>query len=225
MASASIKLISLFFIFECLSCSAILQNETPNSSDTTDVVIPLEDRIQLILKSAEISAMPDSLAFLAFKEEKIFEMYGWINGHWKLLKSYPFTAFSGELGPKLRQGDRQIPEGLYTITLLNPQSTYHRSLRVSYPSDFDRGHARIDGRGNLGGDIYVHGYNATIGCIPLGDMAIEEVYSFGEVAFDKGIRIIIAPRDFRKNRDFPEIVGISWENELYNSISEALQEF
>jgi murein L,D-transpeptidase YafK len=217
--------IALLGILNSFSCSSKGTCDPPETADTNGVEIPLESRVKNVLSNAGLECMPDSLAILAFKEERILEMYAWNGEKWLLLKQYPFTAFSGDLGPKLKRGDRQIPEGIYQVALLNPQSTYHRSLRVSYPNDFDREHAHIDGRSVLGGDIYIHGHNATIGCIPVGDPAIEEIYSFAEMAFNKGIRVIIAPRDFRVNPAFPEIAGINWEEELYRSVSSRLKEF
>jgi murein L,D-transpeptidase YafK len=217
--------LSLLGMFSCFSCSLGVTDKKAQVPDTSGSAKTIEDRLHEILKTSGLEEMPDSIAILGFKEERLLELWAWHQNRWLLLKQYPFTAFSGTLGPKLQRGDRQIPEGIYRIELLNPQSTYHRSLRVSYPSEFDRNHARVDGRSNLGGDIYIHGYNATIGCIPIGDEAIEEVYAFGEIAFKKGIRVILAPRDFRKNPDFPNIEGITWENELYISIKQELMDF
>lgn len=85
------------------------------------------------------------------------------------------TGTSGTLGPKREEGDGQIPEGVYGVEDLNPNSLFHLSLKVSYPNAFDREMAKREGCGNLGGDIMVHGGSATVGCIPIGDDAIEEV--------------------------------------------------
>lgn len=114
-----------------------------------------------------------------------------------LIKTYPICAASGILGPKRRQGDLQVPEGFYTISKLNPQSSYHLSLRVDYPnaSDRIRGEALSPPRGDLGGDIMVHGSCVTIGCIPLQDEPIEEVYLAADAVFPKStIPIHIFPR-------------------------------
>lgn len=73
------------------------------------------------------------------------------------IKSYPILAASGSIGPKLRESDMQVPEGVYQIESLNPNSQFHLSLRVNYPNEFDREQARIDGRAQLGGDIMIHG--------------------------------------------------------------------
>jgi len=75
------------------------------------------------------------MAILAFKKEQVVELYVRKNetDNWKLLKKYPFTAFSGTMGPKLKNGDKQIPEGIYKMEYLNPNSSYHLSIKVNYP--------------------------------------------------------------------------------------------
>lgn len=113
-----------------------------------------------------------------------------------LIKSYPICALSGTLGPKRKQGDLQIPEGFYTIEKLNPVSSYHLSLRVDYPNASDKIRGRKGAPNvDLGGDIMVHGECVTIGCIPLQNEPIEEVYVAVDAAFDrKATRIHIFPR-------------------------------
>ncbi len=114
-----------------------------------------------------------------------------------LIQSYPICAMSGISGPKRRQGDLQIPEGFYTIEKLNSQSSYHLSLRVDYPNASDKIRGRQAG-GNgvdLGGDIMVHGECVTIGCIPIENAPIEEVYLSLDQTFPKvPTRIHIFPR-------------------------------
>ncbi len=167
------------------------------------------------------------MGILAFKKEQLLEIYVRKNEteNWKLLKKYNFTAFSGEIGPKLNNGDNQIPEGIYQMEYLNPNSRFHLSIKVSYPNSFDLEKAKLDKRTDLGGDIMIHGKSATIGCIPVGDKNIEEIFILATKAKNKNFPIIIAPHDFRTNKTFPEIVGISWDNELYKKISNELNNF
>ena len=75
----------------------------------------------------------------------------------------------------------------------------------------------------MGGDIFIHGKSATIGCIPIGDEAIEEVFLLAHKAMNNDIKVIISPRDFRVNSNFPEIDKIDWENELYELINNELK--
>lgn len=94
------------------------------------------------------------------------------------IATYDILAASGTPGPKLRQGDQQVPEGFYPITFLNPNSRYRLSMRIGYPSADDTLAARADGRDlrTLGGDIMIHGSNKSVGCVAIGDPAIEELF-------------------------------------------------
>ena len=123
--------------------------------------------------------------FRVFKREQVLEVWARERGTDKfvLLRDYPVCALSGRLGPKRREGDGQIPEGFYSIDLLNPWSDYHLSMRVDYPNAVDRFRGS---RGKLGGDIYIHGGCATIGCVPVTDEWIEELYLIAVRARDDG---------------------------------------
>ncbi|WP_151077865.1 L,D-transpeptidase family protein [Hymenobacter busanensis] len=90
----------------------------------------------------------------------------------QLLKTYPLAGTSGTLGPKRREGDGQVPEGFYRIDRFNPESLYHLSLGLDYPNAADR----LLGSAKPGGDIFIHGSNVTIGCLPITDAGIREVY-------------------------------------------------
>ena len=103
------------------------------------------------------------------------------------------TAFSGKLGPKNQQGDLQIPEGVYRASVLNPNSSYYLSIGVNYPNQNDRKRGLKKKISNLGGDIFIHGRSVTIGCVPVGDHYIEELfYIVGKVGLLNS-RIVIAP--------------------------------
>ncbi|GAA4375625.1 L,D-transpeptidase family protein [Hymenobacter koreensis] len=99
-----------------------------------------------------------------------------------LFKTYPLAGTSGTLGPKRREGDGQVPEGFYRIDRFNPQSLYYLSLGLDYPNAADRqlGSARP------GGDIFIHGSNVTIGCLPITDAGIKEVYVLATEARQAG---------------------------------------
>lgn len=165
---------------------------------------------------------PKEIILVALKEEQILEVYSNDYTGIKRIKRYPFTANSGQLGPKLKEGDRQIPEGIYQVEYLNPNSSYYLSIKVNYPNDFDKSKTEFMNVADMGGDIFIHGKSATIGCIPIGDKAIEEVFLMARKAMNNPIKVIISPRDFRTNPTYPEIKGIEWENELYDKIHQAL---
>jgi murein L,D-transpeptidase YafK len=101
-----------------------------------------------------------------------------------LFKTYNACAKSGTLGPKVVEGDLQTPEGFYSINVFNPMSLYHLSLGVDYPNAVDK--ARTGKGRKTGGDIYIHGDCVTIGCIPLTDDKIREVYILAVEARNNG---------------------------------------
>ena len=143
-----------------------------------------------------------------------------------MIKSYPFTGFSGGLGPKLWEGDGQIPEGVYAIEYLNPNSQFHLSVKLDYPNVFDKAKGRADGRDRLGFDIFIHGGSATIGCIPIGDAGIEEVFLMVSEVGINNVTAIVSPYDMRTNTKRIEIPGIIWEQELYDLIgAEFIRQF
>lgn len=201
--------------------SWLRQSKTVSSIEA-ELGRPVHVRLEPFLQEAGFKEFPKEIKLQAFKEEQILEVWGKNEIQWTLIKTYPFTAFSGQLGPKLREGDRQIPEGVYQIEYLNPNSAYHLSLKVSYPNAFDKKKAHLDGRTNLGGDIFIHGKAVTIGCIPIGDEGIEEVFLLASNAIIRGIPVIIAPRDLRKGLAFPEIRAVDWEEELYRKLKKEL---
>jgi murein L,D-transpeptidase YafK len=118
---------------------------------------------------------PREIFLRAFKREDILEVWARDNaaGPFVLLADYPICERSGDLGPKRREGDLQVPEGFYHINIFNPVSDFHLSLGISYPNDSDR---ILGNRRKPGGDIMIHGDCVTIGCIPIRDECIREVY-------------------------------------------------
>jgi murein L,D-transpeptidase YafK len=85
--------------------------------------------------------------------------------------------------------------------------------------------AQNDNRTNLGGDIFIHGKNKTIGCVPVGDRGMEELFILMSHVLPAKIEVIISPWDFRKRQDIPEITSINWEQALYDQIQLALKAF
>jgi murein L,D-transpeptidase YafK len=125
-------------------------------------------------KDLNVAYPPARVFIRAFKVEKELEVWaGGARGPLTLIKTYAVCAVSGGLGPKRQEGDGQIPEGFYEVDRFNPASNYHLSLGVSYPNASDRLRSRAK---RLGGDIMIHGDCVTIGCLPLTDPMIEEVY-------------------------------------------------
>ncbi|MEN9709142.1 MAG: hypothetical protein RIQ68_1550, partial [Pseudomonadota bacterium] len=123
----------------------------------------------------------------AFKKEAELEIWKMNkDGQYVHLKTYPMCRWSGQLGPKTKEGDRQVPEGFYTITpgQMNPNSAYYLSFNVGYPNAFDRAH------GYTGGQIMVHGACSSAGCFSMTDEQIAEIYAITREAFGGGQRAI-----------------------------------
>ena len=135
------------------------------------------------------AAWPPRGVFLrSFKLEAELEVWAAPEGdadRWVRVWSLPVCASSGELGPKRHQGDLQVPEGFYEVDRFNPRSRFHLSLGLSYPNAVDR---RRAGAAHPGGDIFVHGDCVTIGCLPLGDARMEDLYLAAVLARDGGQR-------------------------------------
>ena len=185
------------------------------------------DRISAIVsKKPQLKSVVQTaggkLRILVFKNERRLEVHA---PGWSAPRVYPMTGFSGTLGPKQKEGDGQIPEGIYGIEYLNPNSNYYLSMKVSYPNATDRARAKADGRVNLGGDIMIHGKNVTIGCIPIGDDAIEDVFYLANAIGIKNVSVIIAPYDMRKGRKPGlEKSSLAWYTTLCGEIEAKLKE-
>jgi len=165
---------------------------------------------------------PGKMILVGLKRERLLEV--WVSDPPKLLKTYPILAASGTLGPKLREGDLQVPEGLYRIESLNPNSLYHLALRVDYPNEFDRAMGKRDGRDDLGCDIMIHGKDCSIGCLAMGDEAAEELFVLAAETGIDNVSVILSPVDFRIRElpaEMPEVPG--WTPQLYASIKRELK--
>ena len=173
-------------------------------------------------KRTGVSYPPKQLIFVGLKQEKTLEV--WASPPLKLLKTYPILGTSGTLGPKLREGDLQIPEGVYKIESLNPNSLYHLALRLDYPNPFDQARGKTDGRKNLGGDIMIHGKNCSVGCLAMGDEAIEELFVLSAETGTENIKVILSPVDFRIRERPDNLTGLpDWAPDLYVLIKNELR--
>jgi hypothetical protein len=179
-------------------------------------------RMKADFSKAGVAYPPRRTTLLVLKAERRLEVYAGVSNGLRFIRAYPVLAASGGPGPKLREGDRQVPEGVYGIELLNPNSAYHVSLRLDYPNAFDRAQAKNDGRSTLGGDIMIHGKSVSIGCIAVGDEAAEEVFTLAADSGIKNVAIICSPLDLRK-QDAPSGPGLpAWSRELYGQIKSEL---
>jgi TPR repeat protein len=188
-----------------------------------------EQRLAVRFAARRLAYPPRDVALVALKNEARLELWADAGTGWRFVRSYLVRAASGRLGPKLREGDHQVPEGIYRITALHPTSRYHLSLRLDYPNAFDRARAAEDGRARLGGDIMIHGGAVSDGCLPIGDAAIEELFALVRRVGPEGVRVIVSPLDLRRvdPRRAQASVGSRpvWLPRLYESIAQALETF
>lgn len=185
-----------------------------------------EARIKPFFDGAGIPYPSRRLGFVILKEEMKLEVWAEDDGKWVPVRTYDILEASGWQGPKLRRGDRQVPEGIYQIVDLNPASRFHLSMKINYPNDYDLERARKEKRTDLGGDIYIHGKNKSRGCLAMGDTAIEELFVLVAKTGPKNVEVVIAPKDMRKygpNPDMP--ASPPWLPDLYRTIWRELEKF
>lgn len=138
------------------------------------------------------------------------------------LNTYAILAASGGPGPKLREGDGQVPEGVYRVVVLNPMSRYHLSMGLDYPNVFDRERGAEDGRESLGSEIYIHGGETSVGCLAIGDGAIEELFWVAALVGIENVHAVIAPNDGRSGGALKRPAeGPVWLEELHGTIRAA----
>jgi len=170
--------------------------------------------------AANISYPPKKLSILAMKEEHLIEL--WASNEkdqYVFIRSYEIKRLSGVNGPKLREGDRQVPEGVYKITSFNPNSSYHLSMKLSYPNKFDLQHAEKERRTEPGTNIFIHGRSVSIGCLAMGDKTIEELFVLSRDTGIKNISIVISPYDPRiKKLSYDKNSQPEWVGDLYSNI-------
>lgn len=136
-----------------------------------------ESNMLALLQDKQIDKNELKIYLRAFKSEKQIELWGKNDTDEKyiLIKTYKICRTSGKIGPKRRQGDLQIPEGFYHINVFNPYSNFYLSLGINYPNKSDM---ILGNKDNIGGDIFIHGSCVTIGCLPITDDQIKELYIF-----------------------------------------------
>lgn len=173
---------------------------------------------------AHVAYPPKALSFLVFKNTKSLQVWAKNDGgQWRYIRTFPILAASGKPGPKMKDGDYQVPEGIYHIAEFNPYSHYYLSMMLNYPNDFDRYYAYRDGRTDLGHDIFIHGSNTSAGCIALGNQTIPQLFVLSYLVGAKNITVIIAPDDLRYYQPI-----YSWRHhpwwlpQLYAQIRQAL---
>lgn len=151
--------------------------------------IEKEDVVKQYFKQAGLSYNGFHLFVRTFKQDQQIEV--WVKEKdkkiYNLLHTYNICSLSGVLGPKRREGDLQMPEGVYRIQHFNPVSNFHLSLGINYPNLSDK---LLGDKSSPGSEIYIHGNCVTVGCLPITDDKIKELYILAIEARNNGQRDI-----------------------------------
>ena len=206
--------LSLFFTAAVTVKAQYSFDDTPRKGlKVTSMFARVEDSLKKEFQEKGLQWPMKYMYMRAFKHEKQMEV--WVKNDWsetfQLFKVYKVCATSGTYGPKRKEGDKQIPEGFYYVNEFNPNSNYHLALGLNYPNAAD---AILSDQNKPGGDIYIHGNCVTIGCLPLTDSLIEQVYYLASVAKEQGqdfIPVHIYPMRYDNNKALEQF-GIKTKN-------------
>jgi len=177
------------FVFGVLLCMLLLpkadfKTEQLKNPRVKEAYRLKQQEVTETLKRNGIDPRTSEIYIRIFKKEKILELWGRNkNENFVFLKDYKICSSSGNLGPKRMVGDNQTPEGFYYINGFNPNSNFYLSLGINYPNASDRILSKFK---NPGGDIFIHGNCVTIGCIPITDDKIKELYIYAVEAKNNG---------------------------------------
>ena len=201
---------SIIVLKKTLDCfAALAMTLILSACVATTATLPTSERLELVrlekqqtlakeLETANLKL--GSPAFIrVFKEEKTLE--AWVEdnktGRYALFKSYPICNFSGTIGPKLREGDLQAPEGFYLVTAnqMNPWSAHHLSFNLGYPNKYDAA------QGRTGSNLMIHGGCKSEGCYAMTDEAMEDIYLLTEGSIANGYPVPVHIFPFRMTSD------------------------
>ncbi|MBX2931103.1 MAG: hypothetical protein KF781_04025 [Chitinophagaceae bacterium] len=185
-----------------------------------------EDTLKKQFQAANLQWPPKQLYIRSFKYDSQLEI--WVRNSNKekytLFKTYKVCALSGNLGPKRMQGDYQVPEGFYYINNFNPKSEYHMSLGINYPNASD---LLLSDSARPGSDIFIHGSCTTVGCIPVMDKPMEEIYILSSYAKHNGddfIPVHIFPVRYNVAKSVEKLKLATEDDKEYRLFSEKLKE-
>lgn len=196
-------------IFTIAQTHTITAQEDPNAFRQYQMSMPRvqqaftenNERLKQEFQAKGLAYPPKEIYLRSFKANSEFEI--WVKNEnadtFTLFKQYNICALSGSLGPKRWEGDRQVPEGFYFINHFNPKSDFYLSMLVSYPNYSD---LLLGNPNKPGGDIYIHGACYTVGCLPMTDKLIKEIYVIclqARINGQTNIPIHIFPARFTKS--------------------------
>ncbi len=217
---------------ESKSVKCIVKTAKPKKFYSTDAVLkefgqPIREKLTSMFTALDVAYPPKKMTWICLKEERDLSLYT-KNRKGKTIKvlDYPIIGASGNAGPKLKEGDMQVPEGYYQVSGFRPNLVAHMGLDVAYPNAEDRLHARKEHRKNLGSDILIHGSRWSTGCLAMGNEPIEEMFVLAHDVGLQNISLIFAPCDLTKHQpdlDFKK--QPEWLPKLYSRLAESLSEF
>lgn len=224
-----VVLLSLVAMASVASCE-----ESKKSKPAVNAAKPANDRPAIaaskVRPSLEADLKAKGLVFgapvfiRAFKEEDVLELFvrERETGKFVLFRTYPIAAASGTLGPKLAEGDGQVPEGFYFVppSGMKPDSQFHLAFNIGYPNEYDRAHGRT------GTFIMVHGNRVSIGCLAMTDAKIEEIYTLCAAAHQAGqpyFRVHIFP--FRMTPERMKKAASDANAEFWKNLREGYDHF
>lgn len=185
-----------------------------------------EERLRAAFLDRGLAYPPEEAAWLCFKAERRLEVWAPRDGRWRFVRAYPILAASGGPGPKLRKGDGQVPEGVYRIQELLPNSGCPLALKLDYPNAYDLARAREEGRTALGGDIRIQGQDLAAGCLALGDAASAELFLLAARVGVSRVSVLLAPCDLRRQPAPAAGAALRpWVRELYGALRTRLEAF
>ena len=214
--------IGLFILLSLLGLGVGLASQ---HQDTDVVGSAAESLLKARFQRAGVAYPPARIQLIALKEPKRLELWAWAQRKWRHIHDYAVLAASGHAGPKLREGDKQVPEGFYRIAALNPNSNFHLSMKLDYPNAYDWEHALEEGREKPGSDIFIHGSALSTGCLAVGDKYVEELYALISSIGKENVQVMIVPYDFRTRTFSASVKRPSWLQQLYAYLQARISQF
>jgi hypothetical protein len=220
-------LFSAIFAVAALTCFAQTSyNAAPKSVNKISELLPrIEDTLQKQFQTQKLVWPPSYVYIRSFKYDRQLEV--WVKNDlkspYKLFKTYKVCMQSGTTGPKRMEGDYQVPEGFYYINEFNPNSNYHLSLGLNYPNVSDR---ILSDSTRPGSAIYIHGSCVSVGCIPIDDLPIEELFVIGNAVKNQGqefIPVHIFPVRYNVKESMSYLTNSIKDNEYLKQFNKSIK--
>ncbi len=184
----------------------------------------VRSKLKPAFNKLNVSYPPLEQKWVCLKEEKMLFIFALDRkGKMKRVLSYPIIGASGVAGPKLKEGDKQVPEGFYKFDGFRPNVIAHLGLSVNYPNAEDKAHAKAEKRSNLGKDILIHGSRWSTGCLAMGNEPIEEMFVLTHDSGLDAVKLVFAPCDLtRKEAQVDYKLQPEWLSPLYKRLKDEL---